>query len=93
MKKRTHLPRYAKPIQNPSPHPPSPNLKIEDSPYKKIKQKLSRSMKIRGGMRKNPRLRSANMDIIEAFTNQSFNKRNKTRGVNPISVSNQNNRL
>jgi len=46
--------RYAKPIQNPSPHPPSPNLKIEDIPYKKIKQKLSRSMKIRGGMRKKP---------------------------------------
>lgn len=33
------------------------------------------------------------MDIVEGFTDQGFNEIHKARGVNPISIGDQNNRL
>ena len=59
------------------------------------KQSNTKHIKIaeQSGWRLNPRLRSADMDIVQAFTNKRFNEENKARGVNPISVGDQNNGL
>lgn len=41
----------------------------------------------------NPHLRGADMDIVQPFTDQSFDEVNKSRGVNPVAISDQHNRL
>nr|CAN66290.1 hypothetical protein VITISV_000575 [Vitis vinifera] len=46
-----------------------------------------------GKIKENPRLRSADVDIVEAVTNQSFNQKIQTRSFNTIGVGDQNNRL
>lgn len=46
-----------------------------------------------GKIKENPRLRSADVDIAEAITNQSFNQKSETWSFNTIAVGDQNNRL
>lgn len=66
-----------------------------EPPHAQIRSKSQKTEEQRkeAKFRENPRLRSADMDIVQALADQSFNKVSETRGLNPITISDQNNGL